>query len=241
MKGRKLIARIIPVIALSCNDSNQDSSRSVSRQDSSQTVKTKPVILDSNVYLDIDMFSMKGIEKVLHPIDYPYIVMRDIDPTTKRVVFKQSNSDSVEKIYKLTKSYWTSVREFKADTGYAMVYEYIMPEKIIELDYLGSLDKTNYHLHDVSITSKHGSTSYGFGGEKGIKAAPHPDRFEEVKKVATTIIKDTIYEKNNHTINIWRRVDTDHGGWSHTDSTKYNIRGRSWHWIQEFGFNYMIK
>jgi hypothetical protein len=90
-------------------------------------------------------------------------------------------------------------------------------------------------LHDVSIIKKNGSIIYGFGGDKGIKAIPHPDRYEDVKRLATTFMKDYIYEEKGKTINVWNRVDTAHGYWSYSDTNRYEITGRSWHWIKEFG------
>jgi len=213
------------IFITSCNENKKNGDLSNTKE-----------VSDSSLYADIDMFQLKGIDKIDTPGYFPNISIKKTIGDSIRITYRSTEKDSFVREYTLINKIWTTSYEHPADTGYEKVYEYILPEKIIELYYFGDLERKNYHLHDAAVINKNGATIYGFGGEKGLNVVPNPDRLNDVKKMAQTFMKDSIFEKNRVTYNIWERIDTPFEFSKYQDTVQYNVSGRSWHWIKAFGW-----
>ena len=191
-------------------------------------------IMDSNVYDDINLFKLEGIKLIKQPISYPYIKIEERNNHTKRIVYKRGSKDSIENIYQKDGIYWTTSYEYKADTGYLRVHEYITPDRIIELEYGGTWEKQGYHLHDASLIQRDSMITFGFGGEKGIKINPDPNNFEILKKTAKTFFIDKILVEKNRLVKIWTRIDNAHGYRFYSDTSCFEANNHSWFWWRYF-------
>ena len=106
-----------------------------------------------NAYDDIDLFQLKGIKKIENPVSYPYVKIENLK-NKKRIVYKRSGTDSVERVYRKENNYWTTSYTEKVDTGYFNVYEFITAEKITNVSFAGTLKKSDFYLSDISIHEK---------------------------------------------------------------------------------------
>jgi hypothetical protein len=199
-----------------------------------ETHKEKDNIIGVNAYDDIDLFNLKGLGRKEGLMAYPFIQIDSIDKFQKRIVYKISKKDSVERIYKKEKNYWTTFYEYRIDTGYTQTYEYIEPDKIIELDYEGTYKKTGYHLHDASIIAKGKMITYGFWGDKGIDIKPDPNNVEILKKRGKAIFTDSFFNRNDRLIIMSSTFDKIGNNTSYSDTTCYKVYGHSWFWWRYF-------
>jgi hypothetical protein len=206
---------------------------SKSRKQKEEETNRVSFITDRNVYDDIDLFIMRGINKIETPNSYPYIKVDSLE-NAKRIIYKISGKDSAERIYTKEDKYWTTSYEFKGDTGYTAIYEYITPEKIIELDYEGTYKKTGYYLHDASLIEKDKMITYGFYGDKGIDVSPHPYNFEVVRKKAKAIFTERIYSSHDMFSISSEYFDKTRNKIFYSDSSCYKINNHSWFWWRYF-------
>ncbi len=201
----------------------------------------KAVIIDRNVYDDINLFILRGLNQIAIPISYPYIKIDSLGASRKRVIYKISIKDSVERIYEKKNDCWVTSYEFKADTGYIKIYEYIYPEKIIELDYLGTYEKRGYHLHDATIIKADKMVTYGFWDDKGINISPRPNNFEIVKEKAKAIFTENIYNSNDILTITSSSFDKMKNEVFYSDTSCYNVNSHSWFWWRYFSLDKSIK
>jgi hypothetical protein len=193
-----------------------------------------------DVYDDIDLFNLQGLKQIKNPTKYPYIKIESLN-NQRKIIYKRSAKDSVERIYNKKNGYWTTTFELKADTGYIAVYEYIISKKIIELEYYGTYKKTDYHLHDAALIEKDKIITYSFWGDKGIDITPHPNNFEVVKKKGKAIFTDRI-DKNNDALRIRSSsFDKIKNEIFYSDTSCYKINDHSWFWWRYFALEKSIK
>jgi hypothetical protein len=222
------------ILTMSCINKYKDKENSIEASENNTVIKTEE-IKDYDVYDDIDLFKLDGINKIHKPVRYPYIIIEDKSKLEKRVVYKISYSDSVETVYKLYNGYWTSLHEWETDTGYAITYQYIKPDKIIELDYQGTWEKKDYHLHRASLYEKGIEIAYSYFGDKGIIINPKPENFQVVRKKANSIYR-TSYEKKDSLLKVISNyTDIKENRIFFSDTSCYKTDGHSDFWWKYFG------
>lgn len=192
-------------------------------------------ITDKEVFDDIDLYNLKGINKIATPLNYPYIKIDSLDKGKKRIVYKISERDSVERFYTLDNKHWTTTYEFKTDTGFSRVYEYISPMRIIELTYDGTYKKTNYYLHDASLIENNKEIMYSFFGEKGIDVNPKIENFDLVKSIAKAVFNRKFHNTDGMLFVTNSSFDKTENKIFFSDTTCYQTNNHSWFWWKMFG------
>jgi hypothetical protein len=217
-------------VLFSCMNKKKDSKKN----EHTSIIKTAE-IYDLDVYDDINLFRLEGVNGIKKPVKYPYIKIEKVNDIEKRIVYKISNNDSIESRFKLENGYWASQHEWKTDTGYAITYQYIKPDKIIELDYQGTYRKKDYRLHSASLYEKGNEIAYSYFGEKGIIENPKPENFQILKSNANAVYK-TSYETKEGLLkvisNYW---DNKEARMFFSDTSCYKTNGHSHFWWKYFG------
>lgn len=198
-------------------------------------------ITDTNVYDDIDLFKIEGVRKIEKPTTYPYIKVEDLSKTEKRVVYINSKSDSIERKYQIKGTYWTSSYEYRIDTNWVKVFEFVTPDKIIELDYFGRFDKTGYHLDDASETMGDKEITYSFWSETGPFIEPDVRLIDFVKKNAGVIITEDFENINGIMTIISNSFDRRTNIRFKADTTCYDVGNHSNFWFKKFGWDRKVK
>lgn len=223
MINRSIIRVLIAIVVISCG----------SKSDNQKTDKIqKPFTLNENVYDDIDLFKLQGIKKIRYPKKFPYIKIEETE-SLKRVIYKQSFTDSVIREYKKEGEQWLTVYEERNDTGYNKYYEYITPKEIVQLGYNGTYEHTDYYLHDVSLISPNDHVIYILGNEPKTYEKPDLKLLDQYKSKAVDLltykyeIKAGILKVYTHRQGI-KRPD------QYSDISCYEIGDHSRFWQQFF-------
>ena len=224
------------VLLFSCTaNSNKE------RKPEKQALPEKSTITDKDVYDDINLFELKGVNKISNPTEYPYIKIDSLGPNKKRLVYKISKNDSVERSYFKEDNYWTTSYENKMDTGYEKTYEYITPEKIIELGYFGTYKKQDYHLHHASSFEKNKMVTYNYWGDRGIALDPDIHNLDLIKSKVLAISTEK-YEITNGILKIFvNTFDKKENQIVFSDTSCYDVGQHSVFWWYYFSFNTSIE
>src|SRR5260221_5488400 len=201
-----------------------------------ETNERNDAIKDKDVYDDIDLFNLQGLKQIKNPIKYPYIKIESLG-NQRKIIYKRSAKDSTERLYQKKDNYWLTSYLYKGDTGYFKTYEYITPKKIIEIDYGGTWEKTNFYLNDIFIHEKNSVITYVINsyGKQKINIQPGINIPEDFKNKAERIITEK-YNSENGILKIVKSIyDVPSNKVSYKDTSCYLADDHSWFWWSYFG------
>jgi hypothetical protein len=235
IKVVKILLNLNMVLLFSCSTNS-----SKEKKPEKQVLPEKSTITDKNVYDDINLFKLEGVNKISNPTKYPYIKIDSLSPNQKKIVYQVSKNISFERVYLKEDNFWTTSYEYKGDTGYERTYEYITPEKIIELGYYGSYKKENYHLHHASSFEKNKKITYNYWGDKGIVLDPDIHNLDLIKSKVLAITTEKFEIKNGILKILDNTFDKKENQFVYSDTLCYKVREHSVFWWNYFGFGTKI-
>lgn len=235
---------LIAFLFISCQN-NSDNRKSGTNESVIAENKIAGAIIDSNVYEDIDLFKLEGIGEIKHPLNYPYIKIENLNVSEKRITYKKGPTDIVEKLYQKRGMHWSTFSDFKADTGFTRTYEFIAPNKIIELNYYGTYQKTGFHLDDASIFEKNKRITYIFWNNRGSDIGPYlnPDvkNLDLIKNKVNVIVTEEFTKENDILSICSKSFDKLSKEIFDIDTSCFNIGDHSWFWFEKFGQNNKVE
>jgi hypothetical protein len=214
------LAGIVMILLISCEEKQ----------------KKAPVKQNNSVDIfdDIDLFRLEGSRRMDH-VSYPYIKLIKTTENERRVVYQSSEKDSTVREYWKVRNYWTTHFQWLSDTGYFTTYQFILPEKIVELNYNDTSKYSDFILHDGSIIEKNKEVIYSFGGNRGISIPPGIYAIDSIKNKVGEIITDIFLINNGvltystSTISVINKKDT-----LYKDKTCYQVGSHSSFWWRQF-------
>ena len=219
------------VLLFSCTTNSNKEKKS-----EKQLLPDESTITDKDVYDDINLFKLEGVNKISNPTKYPYIKIDSLSPNKKRVVYKKTKNDFVERTYLKENNYWTTSYDYRADTGYDRIYEYIISEKIIDITYTGTWEKTNFHLADISEHEKNKIVMYVIHDYRSplIIVKPSIKLLELYKNKAVRILTDEYNIRNGVLKIVTNFYDINENKTYYKDTSCYPIENHSWFWWSHF-------
>jgi hypothetical protein len=196
-------------------------------------VKNPAPITSSRLYKDVDPFTLTGVQETTDPSNYPYIKIEEL-PGKRKLVFVITYRDSVVVNFTRMPDHWLTVYTSKNDTGLIRTREYILPDRIIDLEYFGTAEKTDYHLHDVSVIEPNKITTYTFMDEKGLKLMPGINTVDSVKDKVPVIMTETMETVGNALRTTVAHFDRKLNKITYTDTACFKGGMRSWFWFRHF-------
>ena len=124
--------------------------------------RKKDVNFRSEYYKDINLFKMEGVGKITsHPL-YPYIEINYVSDSNKIVIYHATERVFFRRNYKRQNNGWMSCYKEIGDTSTATIYEFVLPDKIITLNYSGIEHSGKMSLTEMSVLKNSKKVSYLF-------------------------------------------------------------------------------
>jgi hypothetical protein len=236
-----IICRVVlfsSIIYISCSNSPGKGNLSTETANT-DNITINNIGFEKNAYDDIDLFDLKGIKKIGDSVNYPCIKIEAPNEFERNIIFKRSKEDSSVETYNKENNYWSTSYVSREDTGYYKVYKYVTPQKIIEIGYSGTWQKTNFHLSDITVHEKNKIVTYtihGYG-KPAIVVQPAVDLLERFKNKTDRIWTDE-YSTTDGILKIMTNgYDVIKKQIYFRDTTCYLTRNHSWFWWAHFGSN----
>lgn len=161
-------------------------------------------------FSDMDMFSLQGIRKLGPNPAYPYVTILAETSNSKKISYCVNSKLKIEKTYKKIKNYWTTTYIEKGDTSTEKVFEYVLPDKIIKLNYLISDEDQISYIREVTVFENWNETMYLIDSDRKVAPGIHvPDvvmshaRITHKKKI---IIKNGVLTLSEQTYEAGKKL-----------------------------------
>jgi hypothetical protein len=184
------------------------------------------------MFNDIDLFKLEGVGR-MDSVSYPFIRVVKTGADKRRVVYQSSEKDSAVRDYWRDGNYWTTRYRWLSDTGYFTTYQFILPQKIIELNYRDTAKYSDFILHDGSLIKTNSEVAYSFAGDRGISIRPGIDAIDSIRgKVSQIITDDFVIDKGILTCSA---VSVDKKDTSYNEKYCFQVGDHSTFWWRQFG------
>jgi hypothetical protein len=117
---------------------------------------------------DINLYTLEGVGKIDRSPQYPYIELEYVDDNERNIVYHGSKDMVYRREYKKLNNIWTTSFTSNGDTCAIITYEYILPNKLMNLYYCYNNNINDTVLTDVLVFEGSSETIYEMGNERNI-------------------------------------------------------------------------
>ncbi|HEV7783476.1 MAG TPA: hypothetical protein VGO58_19515 [Chitinophagaceae bacterium] len=189
--------------------------------------------VNRTMYKDIDPYTLAGVDEIKDPSAYPYIMIEE-ENDKKKIVYMITRADSAVTLYEKKDAAWTMDYLEKADTGSQKTYEYILPDRVIELTYHGTSDETGFHLFKASVMKGDTiKTYYSRVGEKPV-IVPGPGAVDSIKESTPVVMMEKMDLLGDVLRIVVTHFNKTQNRISYTDTSCFSGGKRSWFWFRHF-------
>ncbi|MBC9915542.1 hypothetical protein [Chitinophaga varians] len=173
----------------------------------------------------MDMFTLEGIKPLKSPFVYPYVVIKSKNNREKDITCHIDNKTVKSYHYEKIGHYWRTIYSHVGDTSREYVYEYVMPDKIVGLNYWVNAKSKASYLKEVSVFRKWEEENFLMG--KGLTIKPDVSLPDRLRAQALGSVVQKIQIKNG-VLRLERTIYNEKGKENHRNVTCYRIGSRSY-------------
>jgi hypothetical protein len=132
-------------------------------------IKENEIAMKTEFFEDINLFILEGVKKIESSPAYPYIEVEYISDNERSIVYHCSKDMMYRRKYKKSNDFWVTSFTTNGDTCSIITYEYVTPNKVIDLYYCYNDNISDTVLTDVSVFEGSTETIYDMENETNIK------------------------------------------------------------------------
>lgn len=177
------------------------------------------------VFADMDMFTLEGIRPLKAPFAYPYVVIKSKNNNEKDISYHIDNKTVKSFHYEKAGNYWRTIYSQVGDISREYIYEYVMPDKIVGLNYWTHPKTKASYLKEISVFRKWEEENFLMG--KGLTIKPDVSLPDKIRAQASGSVVQKIQMKNG-VLRLDRTIYDEKGKESHRSVVCYRIGNRSY-------------
>ncbi|NML38846.1 hypothetical protein HHL17_16690 [Chitinophaga sp. G-6-1-13] len=173
----------------------------------------------------MDMFTLEGIRPLKPPFVYPYVIIKSQNNNEKDISYHTDSKTVRSYHYEKIGNYWRTIYSQVGNISRECTYEYVMPDKIVSLNYwINPKNKVSY-LKEVSVFKKWEEENFLMG--KGLTIKPDVSLPDRVRAQASGAVAQKIQMKNG-VLRMERTIYNEKGKEIHRNVTCYRIGNKSY-------------
>lgn len=176
------------------------------------------------VFGDMDMFTLEGIKPLKPPFVYPYVAIKTRN-NEKDISYHTDNKTVKSYHYRKTGNYWMTVYSETGDTSREYIYEYVMPDKIVRLNYWNHVKTKVSYLREIAVFKKWEEENFLMG--RGLAIKPDVTIVDRMKAQASGSVIQKMLMKNG-VLRLERTIYNEKGKENHRSVTCYKMGNRSY-------------